>query len=116
LVEFLNVFLKYQFHFFIFLKICKRKAYCFSVNELVIIYDFDIKDGTLPLAVIIPKRRRSPVILVVYPVEGIEISLIVFYVFWKGVEIVLYSFLYNQRPICWFKLKPQLILRGYSSS
>jgi hypothetical protein len=25
-----------------------------------------------------------PVILVVYPVEGIEISLIVFYVFWKG--------------------------------
>jgi hypothetical protein len=43
------------------------------------------------------KRRRVPVILVVYPVEGIEISLIVFYVFWKGVDIVLYSFLYNQK-------------------
>jgi hypothetical protein len=50
------------------------------------------KDGTLPLAVIIPKASQEPVILVVYPVEGIEISLIVFYVFWKGVEIVLYSF------------------------
>jgi hypothetical protein len=51
---------------------------------MIVMISIVSKDGTLPLAVIIPKVAGVPVILVVYPVEGIEISLIVFYVFWCG--------------------------------
>jgi hypothetical protein len=49
-----------------------------------VINDFDsIKDGTY-LCCNHSSVAGVPVILVVYPVEGIEIGLIVFYVFWKG--------------------------------
>jgi hypothetical protein len=48
-------------------------------------------------------KRKSPVILVVYPVEDIEIIDSVL-CFLEGVEIGLYSFLYNQKANLWFRL------------
>jgi hypothetical protein len=60
-------------------------------------YDFDsIKDGTFTSGRYHSKSRNTSHSGSL-SVEGIEISLIVFYVFWKGVDIVLYSFLYNQK-------------------
>jgi hypothetical protein len=56
-IEFFKRFSEISISFFYFLKICKEKLS--SVDELVII-DFDsIKDGTLPLAVIIPKASQE---------------------------------------------------------